>query len=99
MAQELLATNDNDNDGDVADRRKSPRTWMRKKAAIRTRANSLMHCTVMNLSRQGACLQIASTLGIIGDVELSFDNFHSMHVCRVVWRNSDQLGVAFVSGL
>ena len=98
MAQELQATDGNEGDV-VPERRKSPRTWMRKKAAIRTRANSRMHCTVMNLSRQGACLQIASTLGIIGDVELSFDNFHSMHVCRVVWRNTDRLGVAFVSGL
>jgi hypothetical protein len=98
LAQELLATNDND--GDVgADRRKAPRTWMRKKAAIRTRGGSLMHCMVKDLSRQGACLQIASTLGIAGDVELSFDNFHSMRVCRVVWRSTDQLGVAFVSGL
>ena len=96
MAQELLATNDND----VApDRRKSPRTRMRKKAGIRTRAGTLMHCTVNDLSRQGACLQIASTLGIAGDVALSFDNFHSMRVCHVVWRDADRLGVAFVSGL
>lgn len=96
MAQELSATNDNDL---AADRRKSPRTRMRKKAALRTRADSLMHCTVMNLSRDGACLQIASTLGIVGDVRLSFDNFHSMRVCHIVWRDADRLGVAFVSGL
>jgi len=98
VAQKLLATNDND--GDVAlDRRKSPRTRMRKKAAIRTRTDSLMHCTVMNLSRHGACLQIASTLGIVGDIRLSFDNFRSMRVCHVIWRDADKLGVAFVSGL
>jgi hypothetical protein len=96
VAQELSATNDNDL---ASDRRKSPRTRMRKKAALRTRADSLMHCTVMNLSREGACLQIASTLGIVGDVRLSFDNFHSMRVCHIVWRDADRLGVAFVSGL
>jgi hypothetical protein len=96
VAQELSATNDNDV---VADRRKSPRTRMRKKAAIRTRTDSLMHCTVLNLSREGACLQIASTLGIIGDVRFSFDNFHSMRVCHIVWRGADRLGVVFVSGL
>ena len=98
VAQELSATNDNDSDV-APDRRKSPRTWMRKKAAIRTRVGSLMHCMVNDLSRDGACLQIASTLGIVGDVELSFDNFHSMRVCHVVWRDTDRLGVAFVSGL
>lgn len=79
------------------DLRKSPRTWMRKKAIVRTRNGSAMHCTVMDLSKEGACLQIASTLGISGQVELSFDNFHSRRNCRVVWRKANRLGVAFVT--
>ena len=82
----------------TVDLRKSQRTWMRKKAAIRTRGGSLMHCTVMDLSREGACLQIASTLGVEGDVELSFDNFHSGRACKVVWRKANRLGVSFISG-
>ncbi len=70
---------------------------MRKKAAIRTRNGSLMHCIVMDLSREGACLQIASTLGVEGDIELSFDNFHSRRPCKVVWRKANRLGVAFIA--
>jgi len=85
------------NEQEAADLRKSPRTWMRKKATIRTRRGSLMHCTVMDLSREGACLQIASTLGVEGDVELSFDNFHSCRPCKVVWRKANRLGVSFIA--
>lgn len=81
----------------AAELRKSARTWMRKKAAIRTRGGSLMHCTVMDLSRDGACLQIASTLGIEGDVDLSFDNFHSQRSCKVIWRKANRLGVTFIA--
>jgi hypothetical protein len=84
-------------DQQAVDLRKSPRTWMRKKAAIRTRGGSLMHCTVMDLSREGACLQIASTLGLEGDVELSFDNFRSHRSCKVIWRKANRLGVVFVA--
>lgn len=79
------------------DLRKSARTWMRKKAAIRTRGGSLMHCTVMDLSRDGACLQVASTIGVLGDLEFSFDNFHSHRMCRVVWRKANRLGVEFIA--
>lgn len=77
------------------ERRKDPRTRMRKKAVIRTRGGNTLHCTVMDLSRGGACLQIASTLGVKGDIEFSFDNFRSRRVCRVVWRNDNRLGVEF----
>lgn len=78
--------------------RKATRTWMRKKAVIRTRNGSTMHCTVMDLSREGACLQIASTLGISDDIELSFDNFHSHRICHVMWRKANRLGVTFMAG-
>jgi hypothetical protein len=27
--------------------------------------------------------------------ELSFDNFRSIHKCRLIWRDGDSLGVAF----
>jgi len=84
-------------DEEAVELRKSPRTWMRKKAAIRTRGGSLMHCTVMDLSREGACLQIASTLGVAGDLEFSFDNFHSHRMCKVVWRKANRLGVEFIA--
>jgi len=70
---------------------------MRKKAIVRTRNGSTMHCTVMDLSREGACLQIASTLGVADQVELSFDNFHSRRICQVMWRKSNRLGVSFVA--
>jgi PilZ domain len=85
------------NEQDAVDLRKSPRTWMRKKAAIRTRNGSLMHCMVMDLSRDGACLQIASTIGVAGDLEFSFDNFHSHRMCKVIWRKANRVGVEFIA--
>jgi hypothetical protein len=29
------------------------------------------------------------------DFELSFDNFHTIRECRVIWRQGDFVGVAF----
>ncbi len=77
--------------------RKSPRTTMRKKAIVRTRKGSAMHCMVMDLSKLGACLQIASTLGVSDQVDLSFDNFRSHRTCQVMWRDATRLGVVFIA--
>jgi len=51
----------------------------------------------MDLSREGACLQIASTIGVAGDLEFSFDNFHSYRMCKVIWRKANRVGVEFIA--
>jgi hypothetical protein len=51
-------------------------------------------CTVRNLSEQGACLKVASPIGIPDMFDLVLDNA-SVHHCRVTWRKATQIGVNF----
>jgi hypothetical protein len=59
--------------------------------------HSVIDCTVRNLSPLGACLQVASTLGIPERFDVLFDADHSVRACRVVWHKERQLGVEFDS--
>ena len=49
-----------------------------------------------DISEHGACLRVASTLGIPEFVELVFDDKTATR-CRVVWRKETQIGVEFKS--
>jgi len=56
---------------------------------------SAIDCTVRNLSASGACLNVASTLGIPERFDVMFDADHSVRPCRMVWHKEKQLGVEF----
>jgi PilZ domain-containing protein len=51
-------------------------------------------CTVRNLSERGACLKVASPIGIPDMFDLVLDNA-SAYQCRVTWRKATQIGVNF----
>lgn len=52
-------------------------------------------CNICNVTSEGACLRLATTMGIPESFELSLDNFRSARTCQVVWRNAEKLGVGF----
>ena len=54
---------------------------------------SSIDCTVRNLSKTGAALDVASPLGIPAEFTLVTDD--SQHPCRVVWRKEKRIGVTF----
>jgi hypothetical protein len=56
---------------------------------------SVIDCTVRNLSPTGACLNVASALGIPERFDVMFDADQSVRPCRVVWHKEKQLGVEF----
>jgi len=56
---------------------------------------SLIDCTVCNITNDGACLNFAAAMPAAESFVLSFDNFRSTRACRVVWRQTDRLGVCF----
>jgi hypothetical protein len=56
---------------------------------------SLLDCKVRNLTNFGACLQIASPLGIPQQFDITFDCGRSSRPCRVIWRTDHQLGIEF----
>ena len=54
-----------------------------------------IQCTVRNLSDIGACLIVASPVGIPDTFHLVFDSGEPDRQCRVVWRTADRIGVEF----
>ena len=79
---------------------------MERRCQIRTRTlksarilfnqhRSVINCTVRNLSPRGACLQVASAVGIPEQFDVIFDADSSVRACRLVWHKERQLGVEF----
>jgi hypothetical protein len=56
---------------------------------------STMDCTVRNMSERGACLLVASPVGIPPTFELTLDDGRSRRPCRVTWQSADKIGVVF----
>jgi hypothetical protein len=57
--------------------------------------HSVIDCTVRNLSPGGACLNVATSLGIPERFDVIFEADHSIRPCRLVWHKEKQLGVEF----
>ena len=56
---------------------------------------SVIDCTVRNLSPTGACLNVASAIGIPERFDVMFDADQSVRPCRMVWHKEKQVGVEF----
>ena len=54
----------------------------------------VIDCIIRNLSDTGACLNVASPLGIPERFRLLRDG-HDPQPCRVVWRKDKQIGIEF----
>ena len=52
-------------------------------------------CCVRNLSPAGACLEVASQVGIPENFVLVIEHDHLRQNCHVVWRTATRLGVEF----
>lgn len=77
------------------ERRQSGRMRTLKTARILLNQHrSVIDCTVRNLSSNGACLNVASAVGIPDHFEIMFAD-HSVRACRLVWHKERQLGVEF----
>jgi hypothetical protein len=78
------------------ERRRQMRARTLKSARILfNQHHSVIDCTVRNLSADGACLNVASSLGIPERFDVMFDADHSVRPCRMVWHKEKQLGVEF----
>jgi hypothetical protein len=81
----------------MEERRKAPRHRALKAGKIIFNHQlSVMDCTVRNLSDTGACLVVASPVGLPETFELSIPIENFKRNCRVVWKASDKMGVAFI---
>lgn len=53
-----------------------------------------LDCSVRNLSKMGACLQVSTTYGIPMSFEVVIDGVR--RPCRAVWRTDTNIGIAFI---
>src|SRR5664279_1950886 len=81
---------------DVMDeRRKVQRHRTLKAGSITFNRAGVVDCRVRNLSPAGACLEVASQLGIPDEFVLVVEIDHVKAPCHVIWRTATRLGVAF----
>jgi hypothetical protein len=79
-----------------SERRRYPRIRTLKAARILFNGHhSVINCMVRNLGPGGACLKIASAIGIPERFDLIFDADKSVRGCRQVWHREQQIGIAF----
>jgi hypothetical protein len=84
---------------DAFDRRSIGRTKISKAASLFFSEKTGVHsCIVRDITNLGAGIRTEQDLKIVPlDFALSFDNFRTVRMCRLIWRQGDFLGVAFES--
>ena len=80
----------------MVERRKSGRSRVLKGAKLVLGRSAIIDCVVRNLTNKGARLQIANTVDLPRDFEMTFDGGYSIRPCRLIWRTVTETGVEFV---
>ena len=52
-------------------------------------------CRVEDIAKGGAGIRLQDLKVLPLNFELTFDNFHNVHRCQIIWRRGDFVGVAF----
>ena len=80
----------------MQDRRKEPRhRTLRGGKIFFNNKNSVIDCTVRNLSPEGASLQVDSVVGIPRSFDLHVEGETGSRPCRVIWQSETRIGVSF----
>jgi hypothetical protein len=86
-----------DPDRDV-ERRAVGRTTINRDALMYFSGRELVHaCCVRNVTNHGAGLRLNGLNIIPSEFGISFDDFCTMRLCRLVWRDGDFVGLVFES--
>jgi hypothetical protein len=79
----------------MEERRKAQRHRTLKAGSISFNRAGGIDCRVRNLSSGGACLEVASQVGIPEDFVLVIESDRLKQPCHVAWRAGTRLGVEF----
>jgi diguanylate cyclase (GGDEF)-like protein len=84
----------------MAERRRFARnrTLLEGKILLNDR-RSVIDCVVRNLSEDGACLQVASVVGIPPTFDLQIDHEPATRPCVAVWHAQSRIGIEFRSAV
>jgi len=79
------------------ERRSIGRTRIAKGAFLFfSRQAGVLSCGVTDITNRGAGIRTQDLAMLPLNFELSFDNFRTSRRCRLVWRDGDFLGAAFI---
>jgi hypothetical protein len=79
------------------EKRSSTRTQMSKNAKIVSQHDiNGSDCVVTDITSGGARLHLANVSRLPPTFSLTFDNFRSERVCKVIWRSVNAVGVQFI---
>jgi hypothetical protein len=63
---------------------------------VGTRRETVYSCVVHNLTGIGACIELDSKIEQLpAAIAFSFDNFRTIHACKIVWREGHFAGIEF----
>lgn len=79
----------------MEERRKVSRQRVLKGGTISFNRAGGIDCRVRNLSPSGACLEVASHIGIPEAFVLVIEHDKFRQPCQVIWRSATRLGVEF----
>jgi PilZ domain len=77
------------------EKRRAQRHRALKSGSIRFNSDASIDCRVRNFSTVGACLEVASQIGIPDEFMLVIEHDHLKQSCHVIWRTATRLGVEF----
>jgi hypothetical protein len=78
----------------MSEHRTSPRRKAYKAAKILLGKNSVIDCTLRNVSKKGACVEVVSPVGIPNAFQIAIGD--EVRDCRIEWTTAKRLGVAFL---
>ena len=81
----------------ASERRSIGRTRISKGALFFSEGTGVHACTVHDVTNSGAGIRLQGLKVIPLEFALSFDNFKTVRMCRLAWRQGDLFGVAFES--
>jgi hypothetical protein len=91
----ILQERDEEN---LFERRSIGRTKIAKTASLFfDQKTGVSPCNVRDITKLGAGIRVQSLNLVPLTFELSFDNFHTVRTCQLIWRQGEFLGVAFES--
>jgi hypothetical protein len=80
------------------ERRAGGRTTINRDVLMFFMGQDRVHaCCVRNVTNQGAGIRLIGLNILPSEFGISFDNFRTMRLCRLIWRDGDFVGVAFES--
>ena len=80
----------------MIERRSTSRRRVLKGGTIEFNRAGGVSCTVRNLSDKGACLEVASPLGLPESFDLMIGSDRHIHQFKIVWQSVHSIGVELI---